>query len=250
MTPGRVLVVDDAPVNRMLLAAALRAQGHAVTTAENGLQALEALEAAPPEFDVILLDLLMPELDGFETLRRIKESPALRHLPVIVISDLDQIDSIVRCIETGATDYLPKPFNPALLRARLQSSLAEKRLRDLELEYLEQVSRVIAAAGAVEAGHFDPAALDGVASRDDALGALARTFQRMAREVRARQERLERTVRELRIEIDEARKERQVQGITGSDYFVGLRDQAQRLRELLGGTQEPHEPPQSRPAQQ
>ena len=103
----------------------------------------------------------MPELDGYETLSRIKDNESLRHVPVIMISGVDELESIVRCIEMGATDYLPKPFDAAILRARLNASLAEKRLRDLELEYLEQVGRVIAAAGAVEADEFDPASLEG-----------------------------------------------------------------------------------------
>ena len=110
---------------------------------------------------MILLDILMPEMDGYEVLAQVKGDSALRHIPVIMISAVDEMDSVVRCIEMGATDYLPKPFNPALLRARLNASLAEKRLRDLEREYLEQVGYVADAAQAVEAATFDPASLDG-----------------------------------------------------------------------------------------
>ena len=216
------------------LARGLQSEGHEAETAESGLQALDRLEradAAP--FDVVLLDIEMPELDGYETLSRIKENEGLRHTPVIMISGVDELESIVRCIEMGATDYLPKPFDAAILRARLNASLAEKRLRDLELEYLEQVGRVIAAAGAVEADEFDPASLEGVATRDDALGQLARTFQRMALEVRAREDRLRQELRELRIEIDEQRQDRKVAEITGTEYFKNLRDRAKDLRKII-----------------
>jgi DNA-binding response OmpR family regulator len=175
----------------------------------------------------------MPELDGYETLSRIKDNEDLRHIPVIMISGVDELESIVRCIEMGATDYLPKPFDAAILRARLNASLAEKRLRDLELEYLEQVGRVIAAAGAVEADAFDPASLEAVAAREDALGQLARTFQRMALEVRAREDRLRQELRELRIEIDEQRQARKVAEITGTEYFKDLRDRAKDLRKIV-----------------
>jgi two-component system, cell cycle response regulator len=231
---GRILVVEDDPLARSILARTLQSEGHQAETAESGLQALDRLEhggAAP--FDVVLLDIEMPELDGYETLSRIKEKEGLRHIPVIMISGVDELASIVRCIEMGATDYLPKPFDAAILRARLNASLAEKRLRDLELEYLEQVGRVIAAAGAVEADEFDPALLEGVAARDDALGQLARTFQRMALEVRAREDRLRQELRELRIEIDEQRQARKVAEITGTEYFKNLRDRAKDLRKII-----------------
>jgi len=139
---GRILVVDDTRINRDILVRAIAAQGHEALEAENGRVALELLVADPdPAIDVVLLDLEMPELDGYETLRRIKADEALRHLPVIVISAVDELDSVVRCIEMGAADYLPKPFNAAVLRARLSTSLAAKRLRDLERDYLKTIDR-------------------------------------------------------------------------------------------------------------
>lgn len=228
---GRILVVDDSAVNRMVLTKALSADGHTSLTAEHGLQALELLQAdGEPGVDVVLLDLEMPELDGYETLTRIKSDERLRHLPVIVISSVEDLDSIVRCIKIGATDYLPKPFNAEVLRARLNASLAEKRLHDLQLEYLEQVGRVVDAAAAVEAETFEPASLNAVAERDDALGQLARVFQRMAREVYEREQRLKAQVQQLRIEIDEARAARQVAEITDTDYFRDLQEKASKLR--------------------
>ncbi len=238
-TGGRVLVVDDSAVNRMVLTKALTAEGHTTLTAEHGMQALELLRADDERpVDVVLLDLEMPELDGYETLRRIKADDALRHLPVIVISSVDELESVVRCIEIGATDYLPKPFEPALLKARLNASLAEKRLHDLQLEYLEQVNRVVDAAGAVEAEDFEPESLDEVARREDALGQLARVFQRMAREVFKREQRLKAQVQQLRIQIDEARAARKVAEITDSDFFRDLQEKASKLRldgESTGG---------------
>jgi CheY-like chemotaxis protein len=229
---SRALVVDDNRVNRMLLARALTELGIEPIEAENGLRALETMAAIA--VDVVLLDLLMPELDGYGTLERIRGDDALRHIPVIVITAVDELDSVVRCIELGATDYLPKPFDPAILRARVTASLAGKRLRDLELEYLEQVGHVIDAASAVESGEFDAISLDTVAARDDALGGLARTFARMADEVRAREARLRAEVRELRIEIDASRQSARVAEITDSDYFKDLRARAGELRRMVG----------------
>ncbi|GAA4687400.1 hypothetical protein GCM10023215_23900 [Pseudonocardia yuanmonensis] len=129
--PGRVLVVDDSAVNRRVLVAALTELGHEVHAVENGRRALELL-TRDGGFDVVLLDLLMPVLDGCTTLAAIKADPALDHLPVIMVSAVADLASVVRCIELGATDYLPKPFSAAMLRARMRSSLALKRMRDGE----------------------------------------------------------------------------------------------------------------------
>jgi adenylate cyclase len=131
-----VLVVDDDPVNRSLLVRGLEREGHRHVTAENGRQALELLHAEA--FDVVLLDIVMPQMDGYDALAAIEADPGLRHIPVIMISALDELESVVRCIEMGADDYLPKPFNPVLLRARLNGSLTKKRLRDLERERVRQ----------------------------------------------------------------------------------------------------------------
>ena len=231
---GRILVVDDDFLNRTLLATNLEEQDYGVESAEDGGEALEKLRAT--SFDVVLLDIVMPVLDGYQTLAAIKQDPALQHLPVIMISGVNELESVIRCIEMGATDYLPKPFDPALLRARLNASLAAKRLRDLELEYLEQVGYVVRAAGAVEAGSYDAASLDRVAGRDDALGNLARVFQRMAQEVYAREQRLKQEIQELRIEIDEARQAKKVAEITDSDYFQRLETQADQIRRILEDT--------------
>ncbi len=226
--PARLLVVDDDPINRRLLASYLKREGHEVATANDGAEGWALLQREP--FDIALLDVLMPELDGYGVLERMRADPVLCHVRVIMISSVEETDSIVRCIELGADDYLPKPFSPVLLRARISAGLGRKRLHDLEREYLEQVGHVVDAAGAVEQGTFEPAALDGVAERDDALGKLARIFQRMAREVAARERALKQEVRQLRIEIDEAKATRQVAEITETDYFRELQRKADALR--------------------
>ena len=137
--PGRVLVVDDTDFNRQLLARLLRRIGHEPVEAGDGRQALDRLrDPAEPPIDVILLDIVMPVMDGYETLAAIADDPALRHLPVIVISGVDELDSVVRCLEMGAADYLPKTVNPAILEARITSSLARKRLHDAEREAIDR----------------------------------------------------------------------------------------------------------------
>jgi two-component system, cell cycle response regulator len=228
VTPASILVVDDDAINRMLLTRELERAGHRVATAEDGGRALAALAAEP--FDIVLLDVLMPELDGYDTLARIESDEKLRHVPVIMISALEDIDSVVRCIELGAADYLPKPLDPILLRARINGCLTKKRLHDLEVEYIEQVAYVVEAAEAVEHAAFVPESLDAVAERGDALGQLARVFRRMAREVAAREHALEQEVRQLRIEIDAGRAATQVAEITETDYFQELQRKASALR--------------------
>jgi two-component system, cell cycle response regulator len=226
--PGFVLVADDDAVNRLLLARGLKRDGHRVQAVANGVEALEALGSEL--FDCVLLDVLMPGMDGYQVLEHIRSEPKLRHTPVIMISALEDVESVVRCIEMGAEDYLPKPFDPVLLRARINAGLARKRLHDLEQEYLQNVAHVVAAAADVETGTFESRQLDGVAGRDDALGQLARVFQRMAAEVRSREQRLRQEVRQLRIEIDDARAARQVDEITQTDYFQDLQAKASKLR--------------------
>ncbi len=136
-TESSVLVVDDNEDNRELLVRQLRRQGHRVVAAENGRQALELLQAQ--EYDLLLLDIMMPEMNGYQVLEYLKADSSLRHLPVVVISALDDLDSVVRCIQLGAEDYLPKPFNRVILRARVNASLEKKRLRDQEQAYLQQL---------------------------------------------------------------------------------------------------------------
>jgi class 3 adenylate cyclase len=126
--PARVLIVDDNRVNRLLLSRSVELLGYRAAVAENGRVAMNLLASEP--FDLLLLDIEMPEMDGFEVLEAIKANPDLSDLPVIVTSSVEGVENIVRCIDLGAEDYLPKPVNQVLLKARLGSSIEKKRLRD------------------------------------------------------------------------------------------------------------------------
>ena len=185
---GHLLVVDDNQNNRELLSRQLIRQGYRVETAINGEQALA--KVSNQSYDLILLDILMPELNGYDVLHQLMQHKDWRRIPVIMISALDEIDSVVRCIERGAADYLTKPFNPVILNARISACLEKKRLHDLEMvhleqlgtanaqmsHYLQEVDRITAAAAAVESSTFNPDSLETVAARTDELGRLARVF--------------------------------------------------------------------------
>ncbi len=134
--PGTILLADDNRVNRLLLARGLEQQGHTVIFAEHGREALELLRSR--QFDLLLLDVLMPELDGYQVLAELKADPQLRDLPVIMTSALDELDSVVKCVEMGAEDYLNKPINAVLLNARINASLEKKRLRDQQRELISK----------------------------------------------------------------------------------------------------------------
>src|SRR5205085_6002546 len=135
-----LLVVDDNSMNRIMLSRYITKLGYQATLAENGRQALDKLQGEP--FDLVLLDVQMPEMDGYQVLEHLKADPRLRDIPVIMISAVEELESVVKCIELGAQDYLPKPFNPVLLRARLTACLERKRLRDQAVDYLQQVGGV------------------------------------------------------------------------------------------------------------
>ncbi|MFN8457556.1 MAG: response regulator [Anaerolineae bacterium] len=135
--PGHLLIVDDQELNRDLLSRRLQRQGHKVDVAVNGREALVMLKAK--KYDLMLLDIMMPEMNGYEVLEYLKADGFLRHIPVIMITAVDEIESVVRCIELGAEDYLSKPFNPVLLRARINASLEKKWLRDQQQAYTQQL---------------------------------------------------------------------------------------------------------------
>jgi sigma-B regulation protein RsbU (phosphoserine phosphatase) len=135
---AKILLVDDSEVNRDLLSRQIEHLGYVVATASNGEQALEAIQTGV--YDLLLLDVIMPKMNGYQVLERLRNSD-WRHIPVIMISALDEIDSVVKCIEMGAEDYLPKAFNPILLRARINACLEKKQLRDREVDYLSQLAR-------------------------------------------------------------------------------------------------------------
>jgi adenylate cyclase len=141
---GRLLVADDNKVNRLLLQRSLEQQGHSVALAENGRVALEMCRREP--FDLLLLDIEMPEMNGFQVLEQLAGDLHLRDLPVIVTSSVEGLDNVVHCIELGAEDYLHKPVNPVLLRARINASLEKKRLRDQQKELVRRfATREVAA---------------------------------------------------------------------------------------------------------
>ncbi|MCK9485559.1 MAG: response regulator [Dehalococcoidia bacterium] len=231
--PARVLVVDDGEINRRLLGRLLEQDGHIAVLATDGEEALAMLRRGEDPVDVVLLDILMPGIDGQEVLRQIKGDDALRHLPVIMISSLEDITTVIQCIEGGAADYLQKPFNRAVLRARLNATLADKRLRDREMEYLDRVRALTDAAVALESGDFQSTELEEIAQREDPLGHLARVLVDVAEEVKRRERRLQEQVRALTIQIDRDEQQSRVAEITSTDYFRELREQAHDLRSSL-----------------
>src|SRR5579859_1105453 len=135
--PACILVVDDTESSRMALVWNLRRQGYTILEAENGLRALALLRSHA--IDLVLLDIMMPEMNGYEVLTWRHQDAELLAIPVIVISSIDDMQSIVQCVELGAEDYLLKPFDPVLLNARIGACLEKKRLRDREQEYLQRI---------------------------------------------------------------------------------------------------------------
>lgn len=134
--PGRLLVIDDNKVMRLLLGRGLEQQGHSVVMAENGRRGLELLRSE--RFDLVLLDIQMPEMDGYQVLEKITGELSLRDIPVVITSSLEEMDGVARCIAMGAEDYLTKPLNPILLKARINASLEKKRLRDQQKELIRK----------------------------------------------------------------------------------------------------------------
>jgi class 3 adenylate cyclase len=157
-----ILIVDDHATNRMRLSMAVKHLGYAAETAEHGREALDRLRNE--SFDLVLLDILMPEMDGYEVLEEMKRTPELRGIPVIVISAVDEMESVVACIELGAEDHLPKAFDPVLLRARINACLEKKRLRDAvdrQMKFIREafgkyVPDTVAAAVVESQGRLEP----------------------------------------------------------------------------------------------
>ncbi len=139
VAPGLVLVVDDDEANRDVLTRRLKWHGHEVRTAGSGSEALRVIGEG--DFDLVLLDVMMPDMDGYEVLARLKSDDRLQHIPVIMISALNEMQSVVRCIEAGAEDYLAKPFDPTLLKARIGACLEKKRGRHRETVLFEQLQQ-------------------------------------------------------------------------------------------------------------
>lgn len=199
-----ILIVDDEPFNVDYLEQELDDLDYDTFSAVNGQEALTQVAAKSP--DLVLLDIMMPIMDGFEVLARLKADKATRDIPVIVISAMNDLQSVVKGIKLGAEDYLPKPFDPVLLEARISACLEKKRLRDQEIEYLQQVERLTSAAAAIEQNRFEAEMISPVATRSDALGNLARVFEHMAQEVHAREQRLKRHIQQLQLDIAERQR--------------------------------------------
>jgi CheY-like chemotaxis protein len=199
MHSERVLVVDDNGTSRRKIAMAVKNLGFDWIEADSGEAALAFLEAN--DADLILLDIMMPGMDGFAVLDALRANRRLASIPVLVISGMDgDMQSVARAIELGATDFLPKEFNPVLFKARVGSCIEKKRLRAVELDYLAQVDRLSAAAMIMESGRFRPGSLqlESVAARPDSIGRLASIFVEMAHQVYDREVALQRNIRTLK----------------------------------------------------
>jgi serine phosphatase RsbU (regulator of sigma subunit) len=147
---SRLLVVDDNEMNRDLLSRRLQRLGHETVAASDGREALMLMRSQP--FDLVLLDITMPGMDGYEVLLQLRNDEALRHIPVIMVSAIDEVESVVRCLELGAEDYLGKPFNPLVLKARVDASLARKLLRDREQAHAQMLVRELEIGRQIQAG--------------------------------------------------------------------------------------------------
>ncbi|MEN9860949.1 MAG: hypothetical protein RLZZ515_1431 [Cyanobacteriota bacterium] len=227
--PGRILAVDDDALNLDLLAQRLSRQGHVVSTAVDGEEALERVRERP--FDLVLLDVMMPRLDGYSTLARLKADEQLRAIPVIMISALDELSSVVRCIEAGAEDYLPKPFNPTLLRARIGACLEKKALHDQELKLYNslvqsqrQLDRELVQA------HQFVAGLDPALRNDPQVQPLMAAFERMTAAVSRRETDLRATISDLKIQINRQALTSQVKTIVMDPAFSALSERAKAMR--------------------
>jgi DNA-binding response OmpR family regulator len=226
---GRILAVDDDALNLDLLAQRLARQGHMVSTAVDGEQALQRLREQP--FDLVLLDVMMPKLDGYGTLAGLKADEKLRAIPVIMISALDELSSVVRCIEAGAEDYLPKPFNPTLLRARIGACLEKKALHDQELElYNNLVQSQRELESELSAAHRGMAELDPDVRSDPKVAPLMRAFERMTSAMSRRQSDLRATIQDLEIQINRKSLSSQVKTIVTDPTFSAFTERAKAMR--------------------
>lgn len=228
--PGRLLLVDDDALNLDVLAQRLIRQGHIVSCAADGQQALAQLRRQP--FDLVLLDVMMPHLDGHDTLAALKADEQLRPIPVIMISALDELSSVVRCIEAGAEDYLAKPFNPTLLRARVGACLDKKFAYDKQLALYQQLltSQQQLDRDLSEA-HRRVAQLSPDVRQNPAVAPVLEAFARMSGAVSRRETDLRSTISELKIEINRHQLGSELRSIVADPGFANLSERAQAMRE-------------------
>ncbi len=242
-----IVIVDDSKSQRLLLASMMKSAGFTnLIEADSAVGVFDLLgltQGAPQaqDIDLILMDISMPEINGIDACRRIKDNDVLHDIPIIMVTASTELGDLQLAFDAGAMDYITKPPNKVELLARVRSALRLKMETDARkarerqlIEYLEQVTHVTDAAAAVETHTFDPKSLDPVGARKDELGKLARVFQRMAREVREREQRLMEQVAQLSIEINEARKAREVAEITETEYFQELQKKAKIFRSKPG----------------
>jgi sigma-B regulation protein RsbU (phosphoserine phosphatase) len=232
--PGRILAVDDDALNLDVLAQRLTRQGHLVSTAADGEEALHKARQQP--FDLVLLDVMMPRLDGYGTLSALKADEELRHVPVIMISALDELSSVVRCIEAGAEDYLPKPFNATLLRARVGACLEKKFVHDQEADlYHKLVVSQQRLDRELSDAHRRVAAMAPDVREDPRVMPLLEAFQRMAGAVSRRETDLRATIQDLEIRINRQVVTTQVKTIVADPTFSSLTERARAMRERRRG---------------
>ena len=226
---GKVLAVDDDAFNLDILAKFLHKQGHVVTTAQDGLEALDVLSKA--SFDLVLLDVMMPNLDGFETLKRIKEQEDMLSTPVIMISALDELSSVIKCIECGAEDYLPKPYNSTLLRARVGACLERKAWVDRHLELIDklEISQKIID---VEIKNSE-VQLDLLKDKYQGVvdvSPLVDAFSRMNASLVGQKQQIAETLHDVQIKINRTKVSAQVRTIISNPQFSALNDRAKAMR--------------------
>lgn len=225
----KILAVDDDDFNLEILAKFLHKQGFLVTTAEDGLQALEQIKKS--HFDLVLLDVMMPNLDGLETLKRIRAQEELHATPVIMISALDELSSVVRCIEAGAEDYLPKPYNSTLLRARIGSCLARKAWIDRHLNLIDKLEASQHSIDAeLQASSAQLDALSRCEAGDFDLQPLRDAFGRMHHSLVGQKRQIAETLQDLEIEINRRMVSAQVKSIVSNPDFAALGERAQAMR--------------------
>lgn len=227
--PGRILAVDDDALNLDVLAQRLTRQGHLVSTAADGEEALAKARQQP--FDLVLLDVMMPRLDGYGALAALKGDEQLRAIPVIMISALDELSSVVRCIESGAEDYLPKPFNATLLRARVGACLEKKFAHDQEVAlYHRLVMSQQRLDRELSQAHRQVEAMGPGVRDDPRLAPLLEAFQRMSGAVSRRETDLRATIQDLEIKINRKVVTSQVTTIVADPAFTNLTERARAMR--------------------
>ncbi len=226
---GKILAVDDDAFNLDILAKFLHKQGHVVTTAEDGIEALDVL--GKTSFDLILLDVMMPNLDGFETLKRIKEQEEFLSTPVIMISALDELSSVIRCIEFGAEDYLPKPYNSTLLRARVGACLERKAWVDKHLELIDklEVSQKVIDSE-IKNSELQLDLLKGKYQGVVDVQPLVDAFARMNSSLVGQKRQIAETLQEVQIKISRTKVSAQVRTIISNPQFSSLNDRAKAMR--------------------